>query len=88
MQQFLTRTLFVVGGPGVNHSYLLILSDLTKAHGIPLVLYDQLGNGLSTHLPEKMGDVGFWTEGLFLDELDNLLKHLGIQDDYDLLGHS
>ena len=25
---------------------------------------------------------------LFLSELDNLLKHLGIQDDYDLLGQS
>ncbi|KAJ7622509.1 proline-specific peptidase [Roridomyces roridus] len=78
----------VHGGPGVNHGYLLILSDLTKAHSIPLVVYDQIGTGNSTHLPEKMGDVGFWTEQLFLDELDNLLAALGIQDNYDLLGHS
>ncbi|KAJ6522347.1 proline iminopeptidase [Mycena vulgaris] len=76
------------GGPGVNHAYLLILADLTERHGIPLVVYDQIGNGHSTHLQEKMGDVGFWTEQLFLDELDNLLAHLGIQDDYDTLGHS
>lgn len=76
------------GGPGVNHGYLFILTDLTTAHGIPLVLYDQLGSGYSTHLPEKMGDVEFWTEQLFLDELDNLLSHLGIQDNYDILGHS
>ncbi|KAJ6610660.1 proline-specific peptidase [Mycena sp. CBHHK59/15] len=76
------------GGPGVNHSYLTALEDLTAIHGIPLVLYDQLGNGLSTHLPEKMGDVGFWTEDLFLAELDNVLEKLGIKDDYDLLGHS
>ncbi|KAF7348080.1 Proline iminopeptidase [Mycena sanguinolenta] len=75
------------GGPGVNHSYLLILSDLTEAHSIPLILYDQIGNGNSTHLPEKMGDISFWTERLFLDELANLLVHLGIKE-YDLLGHS
>ncbi|KAJ7135099.1 proline-specific peptidase [Mycena filopes] len=76
------------GGPGVNHAYLLILSDLTKAHGIPLIVYDQIGTGNSTHLPEKMGDTGFWTEQLFLDELDNLLSYLGVQDNYDILGHS
>lgn len=31
------------GGPGVNHAYLLVLSDLTRAHGIPLIVYDQIG---------------------------------------------
>ncbi|KAJ7605962.1 proline iminopeptidase [Mycena polygramma] len=76
------------GGPGVNHAYLLILSDLTMAHGIPLIVYDQIGTGNSTHLPEKMGDIKFWTEKLFLDELNNLLEHLGVQDNYDILGHS
>ncbi|KAJ7191611.1 proline-specific peptidase [Mycena pura] len=76
------------GGPSVYHGYLLILADLTEKHNIPLVLYDQLGTGNSTHLPEKTGDVNFWTEQLFLDELDNLLAHLGVQDDYDILGHS
>ncbi|KAJ6600254.1 proline-specific peptidase [Mycena vulgaris] len=62
------------GGPGVNHAYLLVLSDLTEKHGIPLI--------------EKMNVTKFWTEGLYLDELDNLLRHLGIQHDYDILGHS
>lgn len=51
-------------------------------------MYDQLGCGRSTHLPEKKGDESFWTIKLFLLELDNLLSHLGIQDDYDLLGQS
>ncbi|OZJ01372.1 hypothetical protein BZG36_05736 [Bifiguratus adelaidae] len=78
----------VHGGPGVPHNYLLALSDLATSHGIPLVLYDQVGAGQSTHLPEKMGDITFWTEELFLNELDNLLQHLGIQEDYALLGHS
>ncbi|KAJ7048677.1 proline-specific peptidase [Mycena amicta] len=76
------------GGPGVNHAYLQILSDLTVRHNIPLILYDQIGTGNSTHLPEKMGDVGFWTERLFLDELDNLIGHLGVKNSYDILGHS
>jgi L-proline amide hydrolase len=51
-------------------------------------MYDQLGCGKSTHLREKMGDGKFWTVELFLAELDNLLSHLGIKDDYDLLGQS
>jgi len=75
------------GGPGSNSDYLFILSDITAAHSIPLILYDQIGTGLSTHLPEKMGDMTFWTIQLFLDELHNLLRHLKIQN-YDLIGHS
>jgi len=51
-------------------------------------MYDQLGCGRSTHLPEKKGDHDFWTPELFLLELDNLLAHLGIQNDYDILGQS
>ncbi|KAJ3782187.1 proline iminopeptidase [Lentinula aff. detonsa] len=72
------------GGPGVNHEYLNILADLR----IPLVVYDQIGTGKSTHYPEKMGDTSFWIEQLFLDELDTVLRHLGLQDNYDLAGHS
>lgn len=76
------------GGPGVTSDYLSIFSDLTLQRSIPVIIYDQLGNGLSTHLPEKMGDITFWTEQLFLDELKHLLEHLGVYHDYDLLGHS
>ncbi|KAI0638254.1 prolyl aminopeptidase-2 [Trametes polyzona] len=77
------------GGPGSTHHYILSLTDLSSIYHIPVVFYDQLGSGNSTHLPEKSGDAGsFWTEQLFLDELDNLLKHLGIQDNYALLGQS
>ncbi|KAI4164236.1 MAG: hypothetical protein LQ342_002201 [Letrouitia transgressa] len=76
------------GGPGVPHNYLLPLLDLTTQHAIPVILYDQLGCGKSTHLPEKRGDGTFWTIELFLAELANLLAHLRIQNDYDVLGHS
>ena len=76
------------GGPGFTHDYLLSVTDLTSLHDIPTIFYDQIGNGRSTHLPEKNGDTSFWTVDLFLAELDNLLAHLGIQDNYDILGQS
>jgi len=51
-----------------------------------VIHYDQFGCGGSTHHPEKGAD--YWTVQLFLDELDNLLEHLGIADSYHLLGQS
>ncbi|KAI9063160.1 prolyl aminopeptidase-2 [Trametes sanguinea] len=84
-----TPIVAIHGGPGSTHHYILSMSDLATKYSIPIVFYDQLGNGNSTHLPEKSGDAGsFWTEQLFLDELDNLLHHLGIQENYVLLGQS
>jgi proline-specific peptidase len=79
----------VHGGPGLSHDYMLSCLPLYESFGIPLVLYDQIGNGLSTHLPEKMGDEEFWTEDLFHRELSNLLNKLGLDESgYDLVGHS
>jgi len=75
----------VHGGPGSTHDYLLGLARLA-AHGWPVVHYDQLGNGGSTHLPQHGAD--FWTVQLFLDELDNLLRRLDLADDYVLFGQS
>ncbi|XVQ86603.1 alpha/beta fold hydrolase [Microbispora siamensis] len=73
------------GGPGAAHDYTLRIARLAE-HGRAVVHYDQIGVGLSTHLPEK--GAGFWTVGLFLDELDNLLAHLGIAGRYHVLGQS
>ncbi|UCM87940.1 proline iminopeptidase-family hydrolase [Streptomyces marincola] len=73
------------GGPGSTHDYLIGLADFAE-RGWPVVHYDQLGNGGSTHLPDA--DPGFWVPELFLDELDNLLNRLGIADDYILFGQS
>lgn len=75
----------VHGGPGSTHDYLQNMAALAE-HGHPVVHYDQLGNGGSTHLPDR--GPGFWTVELFLAELDNLLAHLGIADGYVLYGHS
>lgn len=74
------------GGPGATHYYLASVSDLASSYNIPVIFYDQLGCGKSTHLREKGKE--FWTPELFMDELDNLLAHFGIQGDFDLFGHS
>lgn len=77
------------GGPGAAHEYLLPFTDLYTQSAIPLIFYDQIGNGRSTHLPEKAGDESFWTESLFHHELDNLIDHFGLRDSgFDILGQS
>lgn len=65
--------------------------DLQIQYGIPVIFYDQIGCGRSTHLPEKKGDEDFWSVELFIKELDNLVDHLGLRlqkRGYDVLGHS
>ncbi|PCH37195.1 proline-specific peptidase [Wolfiporia cocos MD-104 SS10] len=74
------------GGPGLAHDYLLPLADLTALSSTPVILYDQIGSGRSTHLPDKPHS--FWTIELFIDELVNLLTYFGVQDNFDILGHS
>jgi L-proline amide hydrolase len=81
----LTPLVIVHGGPGCSHDYLLSLTELARS-GRPVIHYDQVGGGNSTHMPDKGTD--FWTVDLFLDELDNLLKYFGIADRYYVLGQS
>jgi len=73
------------GGPGCTHDYVDSFKGLAAA-GRAVIHYDQLGNGRSTHLRDKGAD--FWTPQLFMEELDNLLRHLGIAACYHLLGQS
>lgn len=73
------------GGPGCTHDYVDAFRDIA-ASGRAVIHYDQLGNGRSTHLPDK--PASFWQVSLFLEELNNLLHHLGIADNYALLGQS
>ena len=80
------RPVFILhGGPGAGHNYvdsykLLSLQDRAVIH------YDQLGCGNSTLLPDKGAD--FWTVQLFIDELNNLIDHLGQRSAYHVLGQS
>ncbi|KAF3023589.1 hypothetical protein E8E14_011775 [Neopestalotiopsis sp. 37M] len=78
------------GGPGAGHEYLLMFADLWLGYGLPVVFYDQIGCASSTHLPQKAGDESFWQEGLFQDELDNLLDFLELRRDpgFHFLGQS
>ncbi|WNV85350.1 proline iminopeptidase-family hydrolase [Umezawaea sp. Da 62-37] len=81
----LPAVVVVHGGPGSTHDYLLNLCSLAE-HGWPVVHYDQLGSGGSTRLPDRGAD--FWTPELFGDELDNLVRRLGVEDNYVLFGQS
>jgi proline-specific peptidase len=87
LQSGTTRPLVVLnGGPGIPHWYMLPHAELHRERGRPVVLYDQLGCGDSTRLRDKPAH--FFTPELFVAELDNLLRHLGITHDFDLLGQS
>ncbi|KAH7320642.1 proline-specific peptidase [Stachybotrys elegans] len=80
-----TPLIVLHGGPGACHDYLLPLTDLS----VPLVFYDQIGNGKSSHYPEQNGNETFWSVDLFRSELDNLLHHLGLDTrPIDIYGHS
>ncbi|KAI0180595.1 Alpha/Beta hydrolase protein [Hypoxylon sp. FL1284] len=77
------------GGPGVGYEYMTSLLDLHATHQLPLVFYDQVGCGRSTHFQEKVGDAAFWTMDLFVAELDNLVDHLQLRGTgFSLLGQS
>jgi len=83
------------GGPGFPSNYLEPFAQLAE-RGIPVILYDQFGCGESQPLDpddvERLAKVNpdnkIWTFKLFMDELDNILNHFGIADDFDLLGQS
>lgn len=73
------------GGPGAAHNYLERYARLAEG-GRAVIHYDQLGCGQSTHLPDAPKE--FWTPRLFVEELDNLLRHLGIAEAYQIVGQS
>jgi L-proline amide hydrolase len=73
------------GGPGCTHDYVDSIKGLA-GNGRAVVHYDQIGNGRSTHLRGKGAE--FWQPPLFVEELDNLLRHLGVAGAYHILGQS
>jgi proline-specific peptidase len=73
------------GGPGLTHDYLIPLKDLFHA-GRPVIFYDQIGNGKSSHAADE--PTAFWTIDLMFDELVNLLCHFSIESNFDLVGNS
>jgi L-proline amide hydrolase len=81
----LAPVVIVHGGPGATHNYLLSLSALALT-GRPVIHYDQVGCGNSTHRADAPEDL--WSVGLFRDELANLLDALGVATSFHLLGQS
>jgi len=74
------------GGPGLTHDYLLPFADIANNAASPVILYDQIGNGKSTHVDTK--PASFWSIDLFVNELVNLINYLQIQHSFNLVGHS
>lgn len=74
------------GGPGLSHHYVLPFRQIYARFNIPVIFYDQIGIGESSHPKDVPKE--FWTLELFMDELDNLLENLGIKNRFDLAGHS
>ena len=74
------------GGPGATHDYVAPIAEQLRGSGRACVLYDQLGNGRSDHLPDA--DPSFWTVERFERELAALAAHLGIDGRYHVVGQS
>ena len=81
-----TPAVVIHGGPGAPHNYVLGIVHLIAMTGRPVIVYDQIGSGLSTHLKDKPSE--FWTVELFKEELTLLLKELKISKKYILVGQS
>lgn len=62
----------VHGGPCIPHSYLPPLSLIQIDYGIPVIMYDQIGCGDSTHFPDRIDDTSLWNLELWMAELHNL----------------
>lgn len=84
----ITPVVVLHGGPNYPHNYLLNISYLTHSKSIPVIFYDQIGSGLSTHLPETASTPELWVEEIFFEQLRQLLTYLGIEKKYDILGSS
>jgi L-proline amide hydrolase len=81
-----TPVMVLHGGPGAGHNYCEPIADLIAQTGRAAVLYDQIGCGNSTHLPNAPKE--FWTPELFMEELRLLTEHLGISAKYNIVGQS
>jgi L-proline amide hydrolase len=80
-----TPVIVLHGGPGAAHDYTEPIADLSR-FGRACVLYDQLGCGKSTHLPDA--PAAFWSPQLFKDELVELTRHCGVAGRYAVVGQS
>jgi pimeloyl-ACP methyl ester carboxylesterase len=64
------------------------LAEIHNKCNIPVICYDQIGIGKSKFEGVAEKPKEFWTVDLFIDELDNLVAHLGAQNGLAFVGHS
>ncbi|GAM91087.1 hypothetical protein ANO11243_091340 [Dothideomycetidae sp. 11243] len=82
-----TSPLVVVhGGPAGTFKSALGAIPFWTEFGLPVVMYDQIGCGESTLLPEKYDDESFWRPPLFIAELNNVLDILQLRNGFYLFG--
>lgn len=81
-----TPVVVLHGGPGAAHNYTISIGEMIAATGRPAILYDQIGCGLSSHMPDAPKE--FWTPELFMEELTLLTEHLGISNNFAIIGQS
>ncbi|MGB5823851.1 MAG: proline iminopeptidase-family hydrolase [Proteocatella sp.] len=74
--------LLLHGGPGSTHNYFELFDELAE-DGRAIIMYDQLGCGLSA-TPSRPD---LWNAKTWIDELVALRKHLGL-DEVHILGQS
>lgn len=72
------------GGPGSTHNYFEMLDDVAELSQRQLIMYDQLGCGLSS-IPDDKPNL--YKAGTWLDELENLIAFLKLEE-FHLLGQS
>lgn len=87
----LTPIVLMHGGPGGTHFGMRPLRNFAcgdGVHGRPIVAYDQMGSGLSEHVPDIAHTAPeLLTVQYFVTELHALLDHLALRKVH-LLGHS
>ncbi len=71
------------GGPGSTHNYYEVLDQLADSDDRQIIMYDQLGCGLSY----VDGHKELWNKETWMDELDALRDHLGL-DECHIIGQS
>lgn len=71
------------GGPGSTHNYFEVLDRVADEDDRQIIMYDQIGCG-NSYLD---GCPELWTKETWINELDALRKHLGL-DKIHLLGQS
>ncbi|MBL4602386.1 MAG: proline iminopeptidase-family hydrolase, partial [Emcibacteraceae bacterium] len=73
------------GGPGGTHRGLMAYVELSDTY--PVILYDQLGNGMSSKFVDDINDQSTWTVEHFVKEISQIREALNL-DEVIIAGHS